>query len=77
MVADLVTLLLAACGGMVLAEFLRYLSHCLLGLVTEQVVLIGNPLVLRLVLFAVLGMRLSSDLSHLAGALDIMKVVMP
>jgi hypothetical protein len=77
MVADPVVLLLVACSGIVLAELLRYLAQSLLRLLTDQVVLVCIPLVLRLALFTALGIRLSSSLAHLIGALEIVKTVMP
>jgi len=69
-------LLLVTGAGIVAAEVLCYLGQVILRLVSGQAAQLLIPLAIRLIIFAVLGVRLTAGLEQLQAAIELLSSIM-
>lgn len=71
MVADPFMLLVVIFGGILIAELVRSVGRLLLQLVTDQVIMVIVPLVIRLSLAVLIGFRLTPSLRYVHQIFDL------
>jgi hypothetical protein len=74
-VADPAMLFLGICGGIAVVELVRGVGRCLSRLISDQVALVVVPFAVRMALFAVIGVRLSTGLRHVAEAVKLLNSI--
>jgi hypothetical protein len=74
-VADPVMLVLVVSVGIALFELLSRLGRWLSQLISDQVALVVVPLAVRMAVFAIIGVRLSTGLFHVVEAVKLLNSI--